>query len=69
MVKLKSSVKQDHIDLREKDFLRKEITLSPIAVAVDRLRLARGEKIMVLILEKKPVFQEVNPFYYSGGSK
>jgi len=69
VVKLKSSVKQDHIDLREKDFLRKEITLSPIAVAVDRLRLARGEKIMVLILEKKPVFQEVNPFYYSGGSK
>jgi len=69
VVSLSPQALQDHVDLREKDFLRKEITVSPIAVAVDRLRLARGEKTMVLILEKKPVLQEVNPFYYSGGSK
>jgi len=55
MVSLKEEAKAEQVDLKEKDFLKKEITISPVGVAIDRLRLYKGEKAVVLIIEKKNV--------------
>lgn len=55
VVSLKEEAKAEQVDLKEKDFLKKEITISPVGVAIDRLRLHKGEKAVVLIIEKKNV--------------
>jgi conjugal transfer pilus assembly protein TraK len=40
------------LELNEKDFLRVELTTQPVAVAIDRLTLTRGETARILILER-----------------
>jgi len=61
MVRMKDNVKDSYVDLREKDFLKKELTARPQAVAIEKLRLLKGEKTMVVILEKASVIEKVNP--------
>jgi len=41
------------LELNEKDFLRVELTTQPVAVAIDRLTLTKGETARILILERK----------------
>jgi len=40
------------LELNEKDFLRVELTTQPVAVAIDRLTLTKGETARILILER-----------------
>ncbi|MEM3580393.1 MAG: type-F conjugative transfer system secretin TraK [Candidatus Bathyarchaeia archaeon] len=40
------------VEIREKDFLRKEITQNPLAISLDRLRLNQGDRAVLLIIEK-----------------
>lgn len=40
------------LELNEKDFLRVELTTKPVAVAIDRLTLTKGETARILILER-----------------
>lgn len=58
VVSLKEEAKAEQVDLKEKDFLKKEITVSPVSVAIDRLRLRKGEKAIVLIIEKKNIMTD-----------
>lgn len=44
--------KNQYVDVREKDFLRKEITKSPLAISLDKLRIYRGDKATMVILER-----------------
>jgi hypothetical protein len=41
------------VEIKEKDFLRKEITESPLAISLDRLKLNPGERATLLIIESK----------------
>jgi conjugal transfer pilus assembly protein TraK len=40
------------LELNEKNFLRVELTTQPVAVAIDRLTLTKGETARILILER-----------------
>ena len=40
------------LEIREKDFLKKEITLSPLAISINKLKLGAGEKAILIILER-----------------
>ncbi|MCS7215857.1 MAG: type-F conjugative transfer system secretin TraK [Thermodesulfovibrio sp.] len=44
--------KKQGVEIREKDFLRKEITDNPLAISIDKLKLNPGEKAILLILER-----------------
>lgn len=44
--------KQGGVEIKEKDFLKKEITQNPLAISLDRLKLNQGEKAILLIIEK-----------------
>jgi conjugal transfer pilus assembly protein TraK len=68
-VSLKEEAKENFVDLREKDFLRKEITVYPSAVAINKLKVFKGEKVMVVIVEKRNVITESKPFYFMGGER
>jgi len=41
------------VDLNERMFLKKELTARPLAVSLDRLKLKKGEKAVLLIIEKR----------------
>jgi len=58
VVSLKDEAKADYVDLRERDFLKKELVLQPVAVSIDRLRLRKGEKAQVIVIEKKNVISQ-----------
>jgi len=61
IVRMKDNVKDSYVDLREKDFLKKELTAKPQAVAIEKLRLLKGERTMVVILEKMNVIEKMSP--------
>jgi len=42
---------KDRIELREKDFLRNEISTDPIAISLDRLVLKKGEILRAFVVE------------------
>ena len=42
----------ENMELSEKDFLKTEIISSPVAIAIDKLRLTPGETARVLIVER-----------------
>lgn len=44
--------KKSGVEIREKDFLRKEITQNPLAISLDKLKLNLNEKAILLIVEK-----------------
>lgn len=44
--------KKQGIEIKEKDFLRKEITQNPLAISLDKLKLNQGDKAVLLIIEK-----------------
>lgn len=44
--------KKQGIDIREKDFLRKEIIQNPLAISLDKLKLNQGDRAILLIIEK-----------------
>lgn len=44
--------KKQGIEIREKDFLKKEITQNPLAISLDKLKLNQGDKAILLIIEK-----------------
>lgn len=44
--------KKQGVEIKEKDFLRKEITQNPLAISLDRLKLNQGEKAILLIIER-----------------
>lgn len=44
--------KKQGIEIKEKDFLRKEITQNPLAISLDKLKLNQGDKAILLIIEK-----------------
>ena len=41
------------IDLNERMFLKQELTARPLAVSLDKLKLKKGEKAILLIIEKR----------------
>ncbi len=43
----------NYIDLNERLFLKKELTVSPLAVSLSKLRLSKGETAELIIIEKK----------------
>ncbi len=53
-LRVKEFTAQDakNMELSEKDFLKTEITFSPVAIAIDKLRLSPGETARVLIVER-----------------
>lgn len=44
--------KKQGIEIKEKDFLRKEITQNPLAISLDKLKLNQGDRAVLLIIEK-----------------
>lgn len=48
---LKGNSEKDIIEIREKDFLRAELTTKPVSIMVDRLKLKKGDTVKVLIVE------------------
>ena len=42
---------KDRIELGERDFLRNEISIDPIAVSLDRLVLKKGEILRAFVVE------------------
>lgn len=44
-----------HVDLHERLFLKKEITVRPLAISLGRLRLNKGEATELVLIEKKAV--------------
>lgn len=49
-----------YVDLNERMFLRKEITVSPYAISIEKLRLKKGEKTGMIVIERKrEIAQEV----------
>ncbi len=42
-----------HIELREKDFLKVDLALRPVAITIDRLTLTTGQSARVLIVEQR----------------
>ncbi len=44
--------KKSEIEIREKDFLRKEITQNPLAISLDKLKLNLNERAVLLIVER-----------------
>lgn len=51
---LKPEANLNEVDVKEKDFLRKDLTVRPVAVALNKLKLRKGEKVMLVIVEKAP---------------
>jgi conjugal transfer pilus assembly protein TraK len=43
---------KEDMELEEKDFLKSEITLNPVAVSIDRLKLSKGETARIIIAER-----------------
>lgn len=44
--------KKQGIEIKEKDFLKKEITQNPLAISLDKLKLNQGDRAVLLIIEK-----------------
>ncbi len=42
----------EDLELSEKDFLRRELTSNPVAIAIDRLKLTKGGTARVIIVER-----------------
>lgn len=59
-VSLKPEANLNEVDIKEKDFLRKDLTIRPIAVALNKLKLRKNEKTMLMIIEKKAVLEYEN---------
>ena len=43
---------REDVELSEKDFLKRELTSNPVAVAIDKLKLSPGETARVIIVER-----------------
>lgn len=43
---------REDLELSEKDFLKRELTSNPVAIAIDKLKLAPGETARVIIVER-----------------
>lgn len=50
----------DGMELEERSFIRKEVSTNPIAVAFDRLKVARGEKARLFVVETRASMMEVS---------
>ena len=48
---LKEGVKENPIEISERDFLRAELATRPVAIMIDRLKLNKGDTAKVLIVE------------------
>ena len=42
----------ESMELSEKDFLKSEITSNPVAIAIDKLKLSKGETARIIIVER-----------------
>jgi hypothetical protein len=51
-VRLSPNVKNEYIDLFEKDFLKKEISKAPVAIALSKLRLYKNDKVLLFVIER-----------------
>lgn len=63
---LKEKAGVERVDLKEKDFLKKELTIRPVAISLKNLSLRKGEKTLLVIVEKKPVLFLDEDFYGIG---
>lgn len=52
LVTFPADAQKEHIEIREKNFLRKELVEHPVAVSIEKLRLKRGDKVRVFVVEK-----------------
>jgi len=48
----------EEIKITEKDFLRKEIAMKPVAITIDRHSLKQGETARVIVVEQAPAGRE-----------
>jgi len=51
-VRLSPNVKNEYVDLFEKDFLKKEISKAPIAIALSKLRLYKNDRVLLFVVER-----------------
>ncbi len=52
LVKEFTSQATENMELAEKDFLKNELTSNPVAIAIDKLKLAKGETARIIIVER-----------------
>ncbi len=52
-VKIYKVTAKETVSIKESDFLRTEISVSPVAVSLDTLKLAKGESATLIIVERR----------------
>ncbi|MEM1660977.1 MAG: type-F conjugative transfer system secretin TraK [Candidatus Bathyarchaeia archaeon] len=68
-VELKGNIDKSYVDLRERDFIRNEIVTNPLALSLSKVRLQKGEKALLVVLERERVFVNEVGFYRLEGAK
>ncbi|MEM1672317.1 MAG: type-F conjugative transfer system secretin TraK [Nanopusillaceae archaeon] len=68
-VELKGNIDKAYVDLRERDFIRNEIVSNPLAISLSKVRLQRGERAMLVVIERQRVFRDEVGFYSLEGMR
>lgn len=62
-------IDKPYVDLRERDFIRNEIVVNPLAISLSKVRLQKGERAMLVVIEREKVFGDEVGFYSLEGAK